>query len=103
METVMLKKDDLKLGVVLGFVAPIFGLIVYYFISFYSLKVGFLEFLGYLKQYKTLLTGVSSISLIANAVLFTIYINSQRDKTAKGIFLVTIVYGIAVLVIKLVR
>ena len=99
----MFKKDDLKFGILLGFIAPIIGLIIYYFISFYSRDVGFMEFLGYLKQYKKLLTGVSSISLIANAVLFTIYINSHRDKTAKGIFVATLIYGISILVIKLVR
>lgn len=99
----MLKKDRIVLGVIWGFIAPIFGMVIYYFIVFYTKKVGFVEFLGYLKQYKTLLTGVSSISLVANAVLFTIYINSRRDKTAKGIFLATLVYGVTVLLIKVIR
>jgi len=50
-----------------------------------------------------ILTAISSISLLANAVLFTVYINSHRDKTAKGIFAATLIYGIAVLVYKLVH
>lgn len=95
-----MKKDNLMFGIIAGFVAPIFGVIIYYFLVFYRQHVGFMEFLGYLRQYKTLLTGVSSISLVANAVLFTIYINSRLDKTAKGIFVATIIYGIAVLMIK---
>jgi hypothetical protein len=99
----MFKKDDFKLGIVLGIVAPVLGLVIYYLISFYPSNVGFVEFLQYLKQYRTLLTGVSSISLLANAVLFTIYINGHRDKTAKGIFLATLVYGVAVLLIKLIK
>jgi uncharacterized membrane protein len=99
----MLRKDNLQLGVILGFLAPVLGLFVYYFLAFYSLKVTLTEFLGYLKEYKTLLTGVSSISLVANAVLFTVFINSRRDKTAKGIFLATLVYGIAVLLIKVIK
>jgi len=99
----MLKKDNVQLGVILGFIAPVLGLILYYFISFYTRNVGFMEFLGYLKQYKTLLTGVSSISLVANAVLFTLYINSRRDKTAKGIFVATLIYGVAILLIKMGR
>jgi hypothetical protein len=99
----MLKKDNLKLGILLGVVAPILGLVIYYFAAFYSLRVGFLEFLGYLKQYKTLLTAVSSIALVANAVIFTFYINSHRDKTARGIFVATVVYGIAVLLVKIIR
>lgn len=99
----MFKKDNLKFGILLGFIAPIIGLIIYYFISFYSNGIGFIEFLGYLKQYRALLTGVSSVSLVANAIVFTIYINSHRDKTARGIFFATLVYGVAVLLIKLFR
>lgn len=99
----MFRKDNLKFGILLGFIAPILGLFIYYFIAFYSLKVGFFEFLGYLKQYKSMLTGVSSVALVANAVIFTIYINSYKDKTARGIFVATIVYGIAVLLLRIIR
>ncbi len=98
----MLKKDNLRIGILLGLVAPLVGLVLYYFVAFYSRQVGFIEFLGYLRQYKSLLTGVSSISLVANAILFTIYINSRRDKTAKGIFIATLLYGILVLLLKVV-
>jgi hypothetical protein len=99
----MFKKDNLRFGILLGFLAPCVGLIIYYLVSFYSNGIGFTEFLGYMKQYRALLTGVSSISLVANAVIFTIYINTHRDKTARGIFFATLVYGVAVLLIKLVR
>lgn len=97
----MLKKDNIRLGLVLGFIAPILGAIIYYFAAFYTHNVSFMEFLGYLRQYKTLLTAVSSISLVANAVLFTFYVNARKDQTIKGIFLATVVYGIGVLLIKL--
>ena len=97
----MLKKDNIRLGLVLGFIGPLLGLVIYYFLTFYSRHVGFIEFLGYLRQYKSLLTAVSSISLVANAVLFTLYVNAHKDKTIKGIFLATLIYGIAVLLVKL--
>lgn len=97
----MLKKDNIRLGLVLGFIAPILGAVIYYFVAFYSHGVGFMEFLGYLKQYKSLLTAVSSISLVANAVLFTFYVNARKDQTIKGIFLSTVIYGIGVLLVKL--
>jgi hypothetical protein len=98
----MLKRDDLKFGIILGFLAPIIGMITYYFISFYTRDVRFTEFLMYMKTNKALLTGVSSISLVANAVIFTIFINTHKDRTARGIFVATLVYGIIVLLIKLV-
>ncbi len=95
-----MRKDNLLFGIIAGFIAPVLGMVIYYYLVFYSKHVGFMEFIGYLKQYKTLLTGVSSIALIANAVIFTIFINSRLDKTAKGIFVATLVYGIGVLLIK---
>jgi hypothetical protein len=97
----MLRKDNIQLGLILGFLAPVLGMVIYYFIAFYTRNVGFMEFLGYLKQYKSLLTAVSSISLVANAVLFTFYVNARKDKTIKGIFLATLIYGVTVLMIKM--
>jgi hypothetical protein len=38
---------------------------------------------------------------VGNIALFTYYINTTRDKTAKGIFAVTLIYGIGVLLLKL--
>ena len=98
----MLKKDDIRLGLLLGFTAPLLGMVIYYFVAFYTRHVSFSEYLGYLRHYKSMLTLVSSVSLIANAVLFTFYVNARKDKTIKGIFLATVLYGITVLLIKLV-
>ncbi len=96
----MLKKDNIRLGIALGILAPILGMLVYYLVALMPRHVPFSEYLGYLKQYRSLLTAVSSISLVANAVLFTIYINGRKDKTARGIFVATLLYGITVLLIK---
>ena len=98
----MLKRDNIRFGLVLGFIGPLIGLVVYYFAAFYTHNVSFPEFLGYLRQYKTLLTAVSSISLVANAVLFTFYVNARKDQTIKGIFLATLIYGIGVLLVKVI-
>lgn len=50
---------------------------------------------------KVLLTGISSFSLMANAIIFTYYINKQIDKTARGIFIITVIYAISILMLKL--
>lgn len=94
----MLKKDNLKLGLVLGFIAPVVGLFGYYLLKFrlFSLK----EFFEVLMMQKSLLTGIISIALIANAIVFTIYINQQKDKTAKGVFIATCIYALASLSLK---
>lgn len=97
----MLKKDNLRLGIVLGILAPFLGFIIYYFIKFFP-TFSFSDFLGFLKGNKSLVTVVVSLSLLANAAIFTIYINAQKDQTAKGIFVVTVIYGIAALLFRMI-
>ena len=96
------KKDNLKFGILLGVLGPLLAMTLYYFWNF-SRAFSFWEYFYLLHTNKPLLTAISSISLLANAVLFTVYINSHRDKTAKGIFAATLIYGIVVLVYKLVH
>lgn len=95
----MLKKDNLRLGLFLGFLAPLLGLTIYYFKNFYptySLK----DFLEVLDTQTTLITGVVMLSLFVNAAMLTYYLNTKKDKTAIGIFIAACIYGIASLLIK---
>ena len=95
------KKDNLKLGLVLGVIGPLVGLIVIYFVREDFRSLSFIEYLEYVFTDNKLITSIGSLSLLANVILFTLYVNTRRDKTAKGIFLVTLVYGIGILVLKL--
>jgi hypothetical protein len=99
MEIMIFKKDSLKLGLILGLIGPILGLIILYFIKFPSSK--FSDFLDVFLNTNRLITSIGSLSLLANVVLFTIYLNTHRDQTAKGIFIMTLIYGIGILVLKL--
>ena len=95
----ILKRDNLKLGLVLGLLGPILGLVTIYFLQYSGWT--FSEFFDNFINTNKLLTAIGSLSLLANVILFTIYINTHRDHTAKGIFLVTLVYGIGILVLKI--
>lgn len=95
------KQDNIKFGLLIGFLAPMLGIIIYYFYRFFP-TFSFMEYLVVFKNNKSLLTGISSMSLIANVVLFTIYTNTRRDLTARGIFAITLVYGIFVLLFKVI-
>jgi hypothetical protein len=101
MEIVIFKKDNLRLGLVLGLVAPIISLVIYYFIRFYP-TFSMREFYFFLRMNKPQITAVSVPCLLANIALFTYYINSHKDSTAKGIFAATIVYAIGALLFKFV-
>jgi hypothetical protein len=93
------KKDNLKLGLVLGLIGPVLGLVVIYFIQYSSFSFG--DFLNSFFNEKRLITSIGSLSLLANVILFTLYVNTHRDHTAKGIFIVTLIYGIGILLLKI--
>jgi uncharacterized BrkB/YihY/UPF0761 family membrane protein len=93
------KKDNLKFGLVLGLLGPIVGLAVVYLVSYRAFTFG--DFFNSFITDNKRITSIGALSLLANAVLFTIYVNTHRDNTAKGIFLMTVIYGIGILVLKI--
>lgn len=93
-------KDNTKLGVVIGLFAPLLGIVGFYFLRAYPLNFWYyIELLGREQKY---LTNAVTFSLLANAIFFTIFINSRKDHTAKGIFVVTVIYAIFAIILKLV-
>jgi hypothetical protein len=97
--TFILKRDNLKLGLLLGFLGPLLGLVVIYFIKFSAM--GFGDFLEEFINNNKLITSIGALSLFANIILFTFYINTHRDSTAKGIFITTLIYGVVILLLKI--
>lgn len=92
------KKDNFVFGVVLGLIAPVFGFLLYKYIKFRVFSIA--EMFQWMKLNPNLITVFISVSLFANAALFTIYINGHRDKTGKGIFVVTIAYAVIAMLFK---
>ncbi len=92
------KKDNFWLGTILGLVGPIVGFTIFKLLKYrmFSLK----EMYQWMTFNHNLITAWISVSLFANALLFTLYVNARIDKTAKGIFLVTVIYAITALLIK---
>ena len=95
------KKDDLKLGIVIGLLGPLLGLVVIYLVRDDFRSITFKEYLEFVFSSNKLITSIGSLSLLVNVIFFTIYVNTRRDKTAKGIFVVTLLFGIGILVLKL--
>lgn len=93
-------KDNTKYGIVLGFLAPFIGMLTFYFWKFsvYPFKV----FIVSLGQQKSILTSMVTFSLLANAIVFTIFINKDKDYTAKGIFISTCFWAVAAIILKIV-
>ena len=94
------KKDNFIWGAILGFIGPLIGIMIFKFMKFqvFTFKETF-QFMYYEPGHRTFSVALS-LALLVNAVLFTIYINTHKDKTAKGIFAFTCLYGLLVLCIK---
>lgn len=93
-------KDNFKLGIAIGLLAPLLGIVGFYFLRAYP--INFFEYIELMGMEKKYLTSAVTFSLLANAIFFTIFINSRKDKTAKGIFIVTVIYAVAAIILKLV-
>ena len=89
------KKDNFVFGLALGLVAPLLGFMLFKMIRYSAFSIS--EMIQWLKLNPNLITVFISVSLFANALLFTVYINGRRDKTAKGIFLMTVIYAVIAL------
>jgi len=95
----MFKKDNLRFGMLIGFIAPLLSLVIYYFVKFYPLY-SVSDFFNFVAQNKNQVTAISVPCLILNIALFTFYINTHRDKTAKGVFAITLIFAIGALLLK---
>lgn len=94
------KKDNLIFGAILGFIGPIIGLLIFKFTKFSAHSfAATLEYM-YKEQGHRTISVALSLALLVNAVLFTLYINQKKDKTAKGVFILTCIYGFGILLLK---
>lgn len=96
----MFKLDKYPFGIAIGALAPVLGIVVYYLLKVDPAVIPFNRFLTFFFENKALLTAVGSLSLIANIILFTLFINGRKDKTAIGIFAMTVMYGLIILYAK---
>lgn len=94
----LFKKNNIKLGIMLGFLLPLVSIVLYYYWKIYPNT--WTAFLSFLKSEKRLLSSITVICLLLNIALFTAYVNTRRDETAKGIFAITLIYAIASLMVK---
>ncbi len=93
-------KDNTIYGLVLGTFGPLLGVVGFYF---WKLRTAnFVEYLQLLFSEKHFLTNVLTFSMFINIVIFTIFINTDKYKTGKGIFISSCVWGVVALVIKFV-
>ena len=89
--------DQLWLGVLLGIGAPFIALTVFYYVNF-----GHLSFLNFLKHLFLIHIQSSLLSLcvLANLLVFFIFIWTENYVSARGVLLSTFLYGALVVYLK---
>jgi hypothetical protein len=92
-------KDNIFIGFTLGIFAPFIGILVFYFMK--ASSTPFTLFLEVAFENKMFLTAMLSFSLLADAVLLTIFANRRMDKIVKGIFIAVMLYAVPTLIYKL--
>jgi len=86
------------MGLLVGFILPLIVFLIIYAIKFNEFALD--DFFSRFKSDRSLITFVGVWSLVSNIALFTYYVNTQKDRTAKGVFAMTLIYGIGVLLAK---
>jgi hypothetical protein len=86
------------MGLLLGLLLPLIVFLLIYLVRFNDTSLD--EFLKTFMAQKSLITFFGVWCLVSNIALFTYYVNTQKDRTAKGIFTMTLLYGIGILLAK---
>jgi hypothetical protein len=97
----MLKRNNLPLGIILGVFTPVIAFFLYYLLVFMPKHVSLHEFISLITGNRQMLPKLISICLLLNGFVFYLYTRTRKDITAKGIFLVTMLYAITIIFLKL--
>lgn len=92
------KYDSVLFGTILGFLTPTVAFFIYYFIRYWGMY--FPAYIHYLYEGETLVP-IISLCTVPNLLVFFIFIWTNRDKSARGVLLATIVFALYVCVMKL--
>jgi hypothetical protein len=96
----MIRKNHFLTGFISGLLAPLIGFYIYYLISFRYM--GFRSYISRLTEFG-LASGVISLSLIANLIVFFYFIRAKTDRSAQGVIGATFLYGMLIVILKYAR
>ena len=96
----LIKKDSKLTGLFSGLIAPFIGFYFYYLLSF-----RYMSFRAYVDRIMEfgLLSGVISLSIIANLVLFFWFLRIKADNSAYGVIGATFLYGLVIVYLKFLK
>ena len=95
----MLKRNNFSLGLILGLLMPFLGVLLFYVWKFYP-TFSFTEYIEALRNNRSLVSALTIPCLVVNIAIFTAYVNTKKYETAKGVFIITLVYAVLALITK---
>ncbi len=94
----MFKKDSISLGIILAIFAPVLSFVVYKQLKYSGSS--FRDIFGLMKENPSLISASIILCLVGNLVLLTFFFNKKYDRSAKGVFAITVLYALLALVFK---
>ncbi|MDA3953660.1 MAG: hypothetical protein PF485_08440 [Bacteroidales bacterium] len=91
------KINNIKLGMLLGIIAPVITLIVIYLIKF--TEYNFQELIDLLIA-KRIFTKIISLCVFPNLALFFLFLNRNYYSSARGVLMSTVLFAMFVFIIK---
>jgi len=89
--------NNIRLGLVLGLLAPMLGFVIVYLIAFRGMSFNdYLELLSYRHK----LSSVISLSVVPNLLLFFIFIWLNYLYSARGVLASTLIFAVIVIITK---
>ncbi len=97
--------DDMKIGILLGALAPVIGVLLYYFVhqAIPNYRFKGMDYNGYLTalQSPKMLSAVLRGSLLMNLFVFILALQFDWGKIAQGVLGMTLVYGFIIVILHL--
>lgn len=93
------KFDNIKLGLIIGILAPTLTMLIIYLIKFIGFD--FRELIDLLVS-SGVFTKILSLCVIPNLALFFLFLNKYYYKTARGILMATILVAVFIFIAKFV-
>lgn len=86
------------IGFFIGLLMPVIGFLIVYLVM--NTGYGFTTFVNNLTIYPKNLAKVLSLSILANILPFIIFTNRRQDYAARGVFIATMLYAVAIVLLK---
>lgn len=92
--------DNFFIGLFLGIIVPVIAFSIFSTVNFPDRSI--VDTLSFYKK-GSVLTHVISLSVLANLIVFFLFLNNKKEKTARGIIGGSFVYVFVVLIIMLLK